>query len=175
MANSSGMVVLLKSIRSRGVPETNPRRDGGKRHNGRRKHLLAEQRIQQRALSAFELAENRQVELTAGEPISQSGKLGDIGVVCGAETGGSLDRLVKNWRQTFRGFVFGVDHLRLALRRWAGPRRRGDLAGPIMPIHQNDDVLHRDHPFLHHRFQMRQQQLDLLFRIDDLDDHGQVG
>jgi len=59
------------------------------------------------------------------------------------------------------------------MRQCIGGRGRR-LVDPVMPVHQHDHVLHRDHSLRDHRFQVRQQDLDLLLSVNDLDHYWQV-
>src|SRR2546423_615972 len=44
-----------------------------------------------------------------------------------------------------------------------------------MAVHQDHDVLHRDHPLGDQRLQVGEEELDLVLRIDDFDEDWQVG
>jgi hypothetical protein len=48
------------------------------------------------------------------------------------------------------------------------------FAGFVVPVHQDDGALHRDHSLLNHPFQVRQKQLDFLLGIHNLNQHRQV-
>ena len=65
----------------------------------------------------------------------------------------------RNWRRRWRIGLF--DRL-IQFRFLNVPSFGFDLhCAFLVPVHQNEDVLHRDHSLANHLFQMRQQQIDL--------------
>ncbi len=119
-----GLAVVEEHPRCELLAAVQERRDRSQRHNSSGQHCLAQQRIDQRALAAFELTKHGQVTALLSQPLQQLVEPGTIGLELRAQCsdplvgflqqvrqGGSTGRVADN-----RGRILVHDGLPLAER-----------------------------------------------------------